>query len=143
MDEARRCTAPTTAGAHCKRAAILGGTVCATHGGRAPQVRERTRLRLLEATDPAAVALIQQLDATDPQVVIRAATAILDRAGVGRAERIDLGGHVQVEAHQIVQVLVSVFAQLGVEVDDHVRHVVGQELRAMSPSSRPQLRPVQ
>ncbi len=43
-------------GKPCKRPAILGGTVCQTHGGRAPQVKakaaERVRDLLADAIDP-------------------------------------------------------------------------------------------
>jgi hypothetical protein len=143
MDEPRRCTARTSSGAPCRRSPILGGTVCATHGGRAPQVQARARQRLLEASDPAAAALVKQLDAAEPQTVIRAACAILDRANLGRGERIELGAQLGVQPEQIVQVLVAVLTRLGVELDEHVRHVVAQELRAMSQSTRPPLRSVQ
>lgn len=39
MNDDRRCTAHTTAGRPCRKAPIKGATVCATHGGSAPQVR--------------------------------------------------------------------------------------------------------
>lgn len=54
MDE-RRCTARSKqSGERCKRAAIVGGTVCSMHGGRAPAVaaaagRRDERSRALEA----------------------------------------------------------------------------------------------
>lgn len=39
MDESRRCTARSKrSGERCKRAAIVGGTVCNIHGGKAQQV---------------------------------------------------------------------------------------------------------
>lgn len=42
-----RCTATSQrSGVQCKKAAILGGNVCPTHGGSAPQVREKARQRL-------------------------------------------------------------------------------------------------
>lgn len=46
-----QCTAHTSSGARCRRHAIRGGTVCATHGGRAPQVKAAAarRLALAEA----------------------------------------------------------------------------------------------
>ena len=53
MDEPRdprKCTArSTTTGRLCRKWAIAGGTVCGTHGGRAPQVREAGRRRVVEA----------------------------------------------------------------------------------------------
>lgn len=55
LTRGRRCTAKSRTGP-CKRYAILGGTVCATHGGRAPQVKaaaaQRLRDMLAEAIDP-------------------------------------------------------------------------------------------
>lgn len=46
--EPRRCTAHTSAGNPCRKAPILGGTVCGTHGGRAPHVRAAANARVLE-----------------------------------------------------------------------------------------------
>ena len=40
------CGATRTNGQPCRAWAIHGGTVCATHGGRAPQVVEAARRRL-------------------------------------------------------------------------------------------------
>ena len=44
--EIPRCTAKTSAGNPCKQRPIRGGTVCATHGGSAPQVRRKAEERL-------------------------------------------------------------------------------------------------
>ena len=53
MDDARRCTAKSTRSQQrCKKAAILGGTVCRTHGGSAPQVRKKAKERLEDLIDP-------------------------------------------------------------------------------------------
>lgn len=50
LTDDRRCTATAKgSGARCKRAAIPGGTVCAKHGGSAPQVRAKAQERQLEA----------------------------------------------------------------------------------------------
>lgn len=35
-----QCSATNRAGVQCKRHSVTGATVCATHGGRAPQVRD-------------------------------------------------------------------------------------------------------
>ena len=51
MDESRRCTAHTKRGP-CKKAAIMGGRVCTTHGGSAPQVKAKAVERLLDLIDP-------------------------------------------------------------------------------------------
>lgn len=87
--DSRKCTAHSSrTGEPCKRWAILGGTVCATHGGRSPVVKAAAaeRLRLLQ--DPAIVAIGDALDAyrdgeADYATRLRAATAVLDRTGLG------------------------------------------------------------
>jgi len=49
--EGRRCRAHSKAtGQQCKLPAILGGTVCAKHGGSAPQVKRRAAERVVERT---------------------------------------------------------------------------------------------
>ncbi|HKH27748.1 MAG TPA: hypothetical protein VKA61_05345 [Sphingomicrobium sp.] len=46
MDDSRRCTATAKRSRErCKRAAIVGGTVCSFHGGKAPQVRQAAEVR--------------------------------------------------------------------------------------------------
>lgn len=47
----RTCKARTKRGA-CRKAPILGGTVCATHGGKAPQVKAKAAERLADLIDP-------------------------------------------------------------------------------------------
>lgn len=44
--QAVRCSARTSAGKPCRAWAIAGGTVCAVHGGRAPQVKRAAARRL-------------------------------------------------------------------------------------------------
>jgi hypothetical protein len=103
MDDERRCTAHLTdgTGTRCRRAAISGGTVCATHGGSAPQVKRSARERLLEAADPAAARLVRALESEDERSAIRAAQIILDRAGLHPTQAVELsgpsGGPVEIE----------------------------------------------
>jgi hypothetical protein len=47
----RACVATTKRGP-CRKAPILGGTVCATHGGSAPQVKAKAAERLMDLIDP-------------------------------------------------------------------------------------------
>ena len=82
MDDARRCTAHKKDGNRCKKAAIRGGTVCATHGGSAPQVKDAARQRLLAAADPAAARLVELLDSDDERVRLGAIKDLLDRSGL-------------------------------------------------------------
>ena len=43
----------------------MGGTVCATHGGRAPQVQKSARERLAELVEPALKGLQKALKSND------------------------------------------------------------------------------
>lgn len=81
----RQCTAKNRQGVRCGNAAILGGTVCRTHGGSAPQVRRKAALRLQELIDPAIGTLAREMAKADKSADRqRAANSILDRAGVPR-----------------------------------------------------------
>lgn len=48
----RQCTAHNRQKKRCKNAPILGGTVCAKHGGKAPQVIRKAQERLEDLIDP-------------------------------------------------------------------------------------------
>lgn len=49
----RKCTAKSSrTGRPCQHAPIKGGTVCLTHGGRAPQVKRKAAERLADLIDP-------------------------------------------------------------------------------------------
>ena len=92
-NDSRRCKAKAhRTGERCKRAAIKGGTVCTTHGGRAPQVVKSARERLMALVDPAFAVLLKIL--TDPNaddsVKVRAALGALDRAGYGPGQTVTL-----------------------------------------------------
>lgn len=52
---AEKCTATNRAGNRCGRYPVPGGTVCTSHGGRAPQVRAAAARRLEEQAAQAAV----------------------------------------------------------------------------------------
>ena len=53
MKKGRQCRAKSSrTGKPCKKGAILGGTVCTTHGGRAPQVKRKAAERLADLIDP-------------------------------------------------------------------------------------------
>lgn len=54
--QARRCGASRSDGSACRAWAILGGAVCAAHGGSAPQVRAQATLRHWETVLDAAYA---------------------------------------------------------------------------------------
>lgn len=91
-DAPNRCTAKSTrTGERCKRKTIPGGKVCVMHGGKAPQVQRKARLRLLELVDPAIATLAREMTNQNakPTERLKAADSILDRAGWGRTQKIE------------------------------------------------------
>jgi hypothetical protein len=97
--KARRqhCTAHVSDGSRqCGRWAINGSTVCATHGGQAPQVKKSARERLEALIDPAIDALrdvLQRgLDSGETPSAVRAALGILDRCGFHPSQCVELTG---------------------------------------------------
>jgi hypothetical protein len=103
--EHRRCTARARrSGSRCKRAAIAGGRVCPSHGGNAPQVRQR-------AAERVALAQIRTLldvdEAADPRTVllqaVKAAAAVLGAAQASvTAEDADAGDVAQLVSAAVV-----------------------------------------
>lgn len=89
---APRCTAKSTqSGERCKKARIPGTNVCGTHGGRAPQVQRKARLRLLELVDPAIAKHARILATTqDEKVALKAVEMIYDRTGMGRQQEVSV-----------------------------------------------------
>lgn len=64
MDGQRQCTAKSKqSGVRCKRRPIVGGFVCAMHGGKTPQVQRKAALRVADML----------ADAIDPNRVLREA----------------------------------------------------------------------
>src|SRR5690242_1517577 len=83
----RRCRAHNNRGEPCGLHAILGGTVCQVHGGRAPQVKRAAAERIAEMVDPALNALRKLVDNADSDSVrLSAVKEILDRH-MGRAKQ--------------------------------------------------------
>lgn len=93
LTESRRCTAKAKrSGTRCARWAILGGKVCPTHGGGAPQVQRSARERLNALVDPALAQLTRLVES--PKVLdavkLAAIRDILDRAGYGKHTRVEV-----------------------------------------------------
>lgn len=93
----RRCTAHRKNGEQCRKWAIYGTTVCRSHGGAAPQVREKAKQRLLEASPRLAERLIglAENDLADgtkvgAYVQVQAINSVLDRAGVVEQKQVDV-----------------------------------------------------
>lgn len=113
MDD-RRCTATSSqSGERCRRPPILGGTVCATHGGSAPQVRDAAHRRLLELVDPALVRLRDLLASVDERVALQACRLVLDRASIAPAEHEEIA----LTPEMVAQEIARLEAELGIQED--------------------------
>jgi hypothetical protein len=80
-------------------------TVCNAHGGRAPQVRDKARQRIMEAADPVAAALIKiALDEKqDTAHRITAARDLLDRAGYGAKQALEIASDLHITDDRVDQ----------------------------------------
>lgn len=115
------CTAHSSrTGEPCKKHAIRGGTVCTTHGGSIPAVKAKAAERLAALQDPAVTALAQAMDADSVQLDrkgnvrtlgpdhaarTRAATAVLDRTGLGPSSQTEVQVHASVHLHTLIEAL--------------------------------------
>lgn len=122
MQDPTRCTARRKSGEPCRNHAIKGSNVCRMHGGAAPQVRRAAEVRLLMASDGAVAALVSILrdSKAEDAVKVRAATAILDRAGLGPKQEIDLSVR---ETQHYERVLEGVLVDVD-ELDDDIEDAV-------------------
>jgi hypothetical protein len=85
-----RCTAKNARGDRCGKAPIKGGTVCATHGGRAPQVKAAAEQRQLEQKADAEVRkLWVGLDAATP---VKDPVGSLERLAGALEQAVDVVG---------------------------------------------------
>lgn len=94
----KQCSAHSSrTGDRCRAYAIIGGSVCVTHGGAAPQVREAARKRFLELADDAVHGIEKLagigghgLPAKNEAVRLRALQDVLDRAGLKVTDRLEI-----------------------------------------------------
>jgi hypothetical protein len=105
----QRCTAHISDGSRqCERWAINGSTVCATHGGQAPQVKKSARERLAELVDPALKGLHRALKSGEIPSIVKAAQIVLDRTGFHPTQAMELygkdGGPVETENDKPISV---------------------------------------
>lgn len=91
-DPSRICTARRTNGEKCRKVAIKGAVVCATHGGQAPQVKAKAKARLENAADRMAKELLHIAvdDDAPPAVKLNAIKDALDRAGLSPKQSVEL-----------------------------------------------------
>jgi len=123
----QRCTARVSDGSRpCARWAINGSTVCATHGGRAPQVKKSARERLGELVEPALKGLHKALKSEDLSTIVRASQIVLDRCGFHPSQAIELTGPVQAQSNVSVDSLPLYVRQLLVLVSNG--EGIGEEL---------------
>lgn len=90
--KARRCKAHKKTGERCLKAAIDGATVCRVHGGAARHVKAAARARLDNAADLMAKELLGiATGAASESVKLAAVRDALDRAGLAKPTRVELG----------------------------------------------------
>jgi len=78
-------------GIRCRKHAIKGGTVCATHGGSAPQVKLKARERLAILVDPAIDRIKEVIEKGENIAAsLRAAQDILDRTGFKATNKLEV-----------------------------------------------------
>jgi hypothetical protein len=92
------CRAKRSDGQPCKSPAIKGGRVCRIHGGSTRHIREAANRRLDELVLPA-VSKIRtlMLRGESHAIQLRAATEILDRAGVVAPQQVEVDNQVTIQ----------------------------------------------
>lgn len=88
-----KCTSRSTrTGYPCRQFSVEGGPVCVKHGGSAEQVIKAAKLRLIGLTHPAVHALYKVMmhPRTSDGDRLKAALAILDRAGLGPGASVEV-----------------------------------------------------
>ena len=121
-----RCTKIMDSGEQCKNMGIRGmlpeNAKCTNHGGKNPAVKEKARsrvdaarMKILEDAETAAEVLSSlTLAGTADNIRLKAATEILDRAGVRGGVEIDVSGDVTVNTADEVRKRLASLA-LGIE----------------------------
>jgi hypothetical protein len=120
----RQCTATSKQSRQrCRRCAIPGGSICASHGGNAPAVRAKAAMRLAVLIDPAIDALAWTLQPKQrrdrPALALRAAIDVLGRSGI-RAPAEPRGADVRVNVQQNIQHTSNTSIQVGKLTDDEI-----------------------
>lgn len=107
MDDQVRCTAHNREGQRCGKARRLYMTVCATHGGSAPQTIAAARRRAAAAADALMGSLLDLAFDTDTPAAVRrqAITDALDRVGLTRGVRVEVEDSMTAEVRQLAEQL--------------------------------------
>lgn len=86
-----QCTAHAKSGARCRKSAILGATVCGTHGGSAPQVKRAAKVRLAMAADWLIAELLTiAKSGADERTRLSAVNSALDRVGISAKAEVEV-----------------------------------------------------
>lgn len=131
----RRCTAKLSngSGERCRKWAIRGGNVCATHGGRAKQTVEKARRRLAENADRGAKQLLKlafdQKQSAD--IRLKATLQLLDRAGVNAKTSVE----VEVGVKPVDQIIEGITTSLETTSRDAYRRAQGHTPPALAVGS--------
>lgn len=111
----------------CGRWAIKGGTVCATHGGSSPKVKEAAQLRLARLVDPSIdylASLIKPKRAkdVDPKLRFQAVQDALDRNGLKGKTEVDIVSHQHVNMSELseehLKAILALKEQLATKTSD-------------------------
>lgn len=92
-DPSKICTARRSDGTPCRKQRVTGAVVCTTHGGRAPQVKAKARVRLEMAADKLARELLgiaMDDDSVPANVKLAAVKDALDRAGLSAKTAVEV-----------------------------------------------------
>lgn len=92
LPEPQKCVARNRRGDPCRLPPVKGAAVCHKHGGSAPQVKRKAAERIANASDVAAVKLVQLIqDPSVPYAIqLAAAKDLLDRAEVTGKAKVEL-----------------------------------------------------
>jgi hypothetical protein len=91
------CLAKRTDGTPCKAPVMRGSRVCRAHGGAAGHVREAARLRLAKLVEPAIGTVREMMLRGDSHTVrLKAATEVLDRAGIVAEQKVEVDNQVSI-----------------------------------------------
>jgi hypothetical protein len=131
-----RCVTIKRDGERCRRWSLRGTTVCVKHGGQLKDVKqhaeavvEGARLRLVGLSDDAIDVIEQLLDPqTSAQVRLKAATEVLDRAGVRGGVDIHQETQVTVNPSELLDQRLAQLRRRGAEARERLSEVFGDDV---------------
>lgn len=110
---------------HCRRDSIPGSDRCGRHGGQymsaedAKAISAHTSARILDATDRAVRTLIELMDEGRSELVrLQAATSILDRAGIGPSQTVEVNVGGDTDAAALIRQRLERMARPAIEPGD-------------------------